>query len=60
MNQGNSVSATTFTISGATNEYGAQWISRPANGESWDTSSGRIHYYHAPEGTTSYAWSAEL
>ena len=60
LNQGNSVSANTYTISGGTNQYGALWIARPAGGESWDTSSGRIYYYHAPEGTTSYEWSAEL
>ena len=60
LDQGNSVSANTFAISGGTNEYGAQWISRPASGEAWDTSSGRIYYYHVPEGTTSFAWSAEL
>ena len=60
LNQGNSVSSNTFTISGATNEYGAQWISRPADGDSWDTGDGRIYYYHIPEGTTSFEWSAEL
>ena len=60
LNQGNSTSSNTYTISGGTNEYGAMWIARPASGESWDTSSGRIHYYHTPEGTTSYAWTAEF
>ena len=60
LNQGNSVSANTYTISGGTNQYGALWIARPASGESWDTADGRIYYYHAPEGTTSYEWSAEL
>ena len=60
LNQGNSTSANTYTVSGGTNKYGALWVARPAGGESWDTSSGRIHYYHAPEGTTSYEWSAEL
>ena len=60
LNQGNSISANTYTVSGGTNKYGAMWVARPAGGESWDTSAGRIHYYHAPEGTTSYEWSAEL
>ena len=60
LNQGNSISSSTYDISGATNEYGAMWVARPASGESWDTSSGRIYYFHIPEGTTSYAWSAEL
>ena len=60
LNQGNSISASTYTISGGTNQYGAMWIARPASGESWDTADGRIYYYHVPEGTTSYEWSAEL
>ena len=41
-------------------KYGAMWIASPASGESWDTSSGRIYYYHVPEGTTSYEFTAEL
>ena len=60
LDQGNSTSATTYTISGGTNQYGAMWIARPGSGDSWDTADGRIYYYHVPEGTTSYAWSAEL
>ena len=60
LDQGNSTSATTYTISGGTNEYGAMWIARPGSGDSWDTADGRIYYFHVPEGTTSYAWSAEL
>ena len=60
LNQGNSISANTYTVSGGTNQYGALWVARPASGESWDTADGRIYYYHAPEGTTSYEWSAEL
>ena len=59
LNQGNSISANTYTISGGTNQYGAMWIARPASGESWDTADGRIYYYHAPEGTTSYEFTAE-
>ena len=60
LDQGNSTSASTYTISGATNQYGAMWIARPGSGDAWDTSDGRIYYYHVPEGTTSYEWSAEL
>ena len=60
LNQGNSVSASTYTISGGTNQYGALWIARPASGESWDTADGRIYYYHIPEGTTSYEFTSEL
>ena len=60
LDQGNSTSANTYTISGGTNQYGAMWIARPGSGDSWDTSDGRIYYYHVPEGTTSYEWSAEI
>jgi len=60
LNQGNSVSANTYTITGGMSQYGAMWIARPASGESWDTADGRIYYYHVPEGTTSYEWSAEI
>ena len=60
LNQGNSISANTYTISGGTNQYGAMWIARPGSGDSWDTADGRIYYYHVPEGTTSYEFTAEL
>ena len=60
LGQGNSISANTYTVSGGMSKYGAMWIARPASGESWDTSSGRIYYYHVPEGTTSYEFTAEL
>ena len=60
LNQGNSISANTYTISGGMSQYGAMWIARPASGESWDTADGRIYYYHIPEGTTSYEFTSEL
>ena len=60
LNQGNSISANTYTVTGGMSKYGAMWVARPASGEAWDTSSGRIYYYHVAEGTTSYEFSAEI
>ena len=64
LNQNNSTSASTYSYSGVVSPTGDFWIARPGSGDSWGvyytTTESRGIYYHAYEGTTSYAWSAEL
>ena len=64
LNQNNSTSASTYSYSGVVSPTGDFWVARPGSGDSWGvyytTTESRGIYYHAYEGTTSYAWSAEL
>jgi len=64
LNQENSTSATTYSYSGVVSPTGDFWVARPGSGDAWGVSytSSDTHavYYHVHEGTTSYAWSAEL
>jgi len=64
LDQENSTSATTYSYSGVVSPTGDFWVARPGSGDSWGVSytSSDTHavYYHVHEGTTSYAWSAEL
>ena len=64
LDQNNSTSATTYSYSGVVSPTGDFWVARPGSGDSWGVSytSSDTHavYYHVHEGTTSYAWSAEL
>ncbi len=64
LNQNNSTSASTYSYSGAVSPTGDFWVARPGSGDSWGiyytTTESRGIYWHAYEGTTSYAWSAEL
>ena len=64
LDQENSTSASTYSYSGAVSPTGDFWVARPGSGDSWGVSytSSDTHavYYHVHEGTTSYAWSAEL
>ena len=64
LDQNNSTSATTYSYSGVVSPTGDFWVARPGSGDSWGVSytSSDTHavYWHPHEGTTSYAWSAEL
>ena len=64
LDQENSTSASTYSYSGAVSPTGDFWVARPGSGDSWGVSytSSDTHavYWHPHEGTTSYAWSAEL
>ena len=64
LNQNNSTSASTYSYSGAVSPTGDFWVARPGSGDSWGiyytTTESRGIYWHAYEGTTSYAWSAEV
>ena len=64
LDQENSTSATTYSYSGAVSPTGDFWVARPGSGDAWGVSytSTDTHavYWHPHEGTTSYAWSAEL